>query len=336
MEKKIYKAAVIGCGRIGVLQEKDWDIKPATHAFAFLKNPRTKLVAVADSNIENLNKAKKMLPKGVKFFSDAEKLLREINPDIVSVAVPRGGHCALVELLTKYKAPAIICEKPMADTIEQAKKMIADCKKSKSLLLINHQRRFDPALSEIRDEIKKGTFGKIQKARCLYVNGMCNTGSHVIDYLRFCLGDIKSVSAVKNMQAETYDKKDYCVDASFKFKNGTDVVWQSLDRRAYCIWEAEFYGTKKAVKIRDLGQTVEIVGLRPSRRYVGFKELDHEKPEKLGNQNRSFFKAMAQHVVDCLDKKIKPASTGEDGLAALKVLAAIKKSAENKGKRVDI
>ena len=68
---------------------------------------------------------------------------------------------------------------------------------------------------------------------------------------------------------------------------------------------------------------------------VGHRELDIRHAEIKGGV-RSFTAPMVQHVVDCMDGKDTPVGTGEDGLAALKILNALKESALQEGKRVKL
>src|SRR3990167_5019221 len=144
--KKKYAAAVIGCGRVGA---EEWnyskDVQPETHAASYKNNARINLAGLADINREKLKNAGKYFPE-VALFNSAEDMFLKIKPDIVSIATNSDTHASLVKLAAKYKIPAILCEKPIAESVKQAEGMIKKCKESKSMLFINHQRRFDPLL----------------------------------------------------------------------------------------------------------------------------------------------------------------------------------------------
>src|SRR5258706_686841 len=138
---KKYKAAVVGCGRIGVAMEADPKrILPATHAGAFRASGETTLTAFVDPDPKQLKYAADLFPE-TRGFDDCKEMLQTIRPDIVSVSTPPSTHRKMVELCASFKVPAIICEKPIAETEVEAKKIIAACRKSGSLLFINHMRR---------------------------------------------------------------------------------------------------------------------------------------------------------------------------------------------------
>lgn len=334
MKKKKYKAAVIGCGKIGVeVGNYRKEVQPATHAGAYKIHPRIRLAGLADINENRLRTAARYFP-GVPLFKTAEDLLKEIKPDIVSIATYPDSHLKLAKLAAKYKTKAIVCEKPIAEDIKEAEEIIGVCKKSNSLLFINHTRRFDPLFGRTREDIKKGKLGKIGQATAYYYNGLFNNGTHVIDLLRFFLGDIDWVMAMENKKTKNpHLKGDLNIDGLLHFKNGAVVSFQSLPSN-YGFFEFYFYGERGALFFRNLGYEIEYRKLIKNKYYKGFYQLD-SRPRFYGGI-RSFMISMADHVVNCLDGREKPVSTGEDGLAALKVLSALKKSAKGNSKRVKV
>ena len=92
-----YRAAVVGCGRIGVTMEEDPKrILPATHAGAYRGCPRTELAAVVDVEIDRVTRAQRLFA-GIQGFTSVEQMLDVIRPDIVSVATPAESHRETVE-----------------------------------------------------------------------------------------------------------------------------------------------------------------------------------------------------------------------------------------------
>lgn len=332
---KQYRAAVIGCGRIGVEEGRyRKEVQPATHAGAYQQaRPRIKLAGLADINAERLKVAARYFP-GVPLFRSANDLLKEIRPDIVSIASHPDSHCQLVELAAHLKIKAIVCEKPIAETVKQAEKMIRLCQKSGSLLLINHTRRFDPLLGRIRKEMQAGRAGHILQGTCYYYNGLFNNGTHLVDLLRFFLGDIDWLMAKENKKTKKPSlQNDLNVDGMIHFSNGALVVLQSLPAD-YGFSEFYFYGDQGAFFLKNLGYRAEYRRLIKNKYYEGYYQLE-QKPEVRGRP-RSLMRAMVNHVVACLDGKEKPVSRGEDGLAALKILFALRESAQNNGRLIRI
>ncbi|MDO8264856.1 MAG: Gfo/Idh/MocA family oxidoreductase [Candidatus Parcubacteria bacterium] len=323
-QKKIYKAAVIGCGKIGVEEGLSGKkARPATHAGAYKNHPRIELAGLADTNPVRLRVASRYFP-GVPLFKSAESLLESIKPDIVSIATDTRSHAALTKLAAKYGIPAIVCEKPIAAAIKEARESIIACKKSGSLLFINHNLRFDPIFKEVKENIEKGKYGKIIQATVYYYNGLFNNGTHWIDILRFFFGEVEWVFAAENKATEKKSlKNDLSADVLFRFKNGTTAVWQSLPPD-YGFSEMYLLGEKGGLFFRDNAFRLEYRPLVAHKYFKGFHQL-RQKP-KIRGKMRSFRMQMADHVVKCLDGKEKPISRGEDGLADLKVLFAMKES----------
>ena len=323
MSDKKYKAAVIGCGGIGA---EEWNyskgVQPGTHAAAYKNNFKVNLAALVDINQKKLKRAGQYFPE-VPLFSSAKKMFEKIKPDIVSIATNSGSHASLVKMAAKHKTSAILCEKPIAESIKEAEEMIKICEKNKSLLFINHQRRFDPLLQQWRSEIKKGIIGKIVQVNCYYYNGLFNSGTHMIDLLRFFLGDINWVRGIINEQT-SWKENDKNIDALVGFKSGTVAAMQTLPKN-YGFSEFYFYGTKGYFAIKNLGYEIECRKLIENKYCKGFYQLS-ENIKKEGKA-RSLMSSVVSHIVSCLDGRAKPVSRGEDGLAVLKALFALKKSA---------
>lgn len=323
-----YQAAVIGCGRIGaeVFNYKK-EIRPATHAGAYQNHSMIKLAGLVDINQKKLKLVSKYFP-GVPLFALAEEMLKEIKPDIVSIAVPTDSHLPLVKLAAKFKTKAIVCEKPIANSLKEAVEMIKICKENKSLLLVNHHRRFDPLIRDWKKKVKKGIIGKIIQGSCYCYNGLFNNGSHMVDLLIFFLGRPNWVRAVVNKKT-SWKKDDKDLDALLGFKEGALATMQSLPKN-YVFSDFYFYGSKGRIAIKKTACEVEYQKLIKNKHYKGCYSLS-DKIEKVGRA-RSFMKSMANNVVDCLEGKERPYSCGEDALTVLKVLFAMRKSAENKGR----
>src|SRR5688500_6296781 len=64
-------------------------------------------------------------------YNDAEKLLREVKPDFVDNITEVGGHKPLSLLCAKHRVPCI-CQKPMAGSLTDARKMVAAFRKAKT------------------------------------------------------------------------------------------------------------------------------------------------------------------------------------------------------------
>ncbi len=330
--QKKYSLVVIGSGKIAVEVENYSKLtQPATHAGAFQNHPKIDLKGFVDIDKKRLYRTQKYFP-GTTLFLSAEKMFQTIKPDVVSVATYPDSHLELIRLAAKYKVKGIVCEKPITETIKDAEEIIRICKKNKIILLVNHMRRFDPLIREWHEKVKAGLIGEIIQGTCYYYNGLLNNGTHSIDLLRFFIGEVDWVMGISNKKT-SISKKDGNIDGMIGFKNGARVMVQSLPKN-YGFLNFYFYGTKGRFLIKNAGYTIQLCNLVENKNYKDYFELSRPVIEE--GKIRSFMAPMAEHLVRCLDGKEKPLNTGEDGLAALKVVESLRKSARNNGKIIKI
>lgn len=129
---------------------------------AILKSlPGFQVVALADPTPENLDRASTLAP-GAKTYSDYKKLLAEREDiDAVVVITPSFLHAEVTVAAFERGLP-VLCEKPMATTIDDANRMIEASRKSGKLLYIGFQKRLVPATNKMRDLVAAGEIGKIE------------------------------------------------------------------------------------------------------------------------------------------------------------------------------
>ena len=127
---------------------------------------------------------------GDRLFADAAAMLAaHPRADLVVIATTADSHRALVELAAASGARHILCEKPMATSVADCDAMIATCDKSGSKLAINHQMRFMPQYTVVRDELAAGKFGPLASmtvtAGCF---GLAMNGSHYCEAFSWLTG----------------------------------------------------------------------------------------------------------------------------------------------------
>jgi len=178
---KTYRAAIIGAGsaRPG---GQYWGMGHG-HAQAYADHPRVDLVAIADIKPENAQALADRFGVAATFDSH-QKMLKAVNPDIVSVCTYPATHCAIVCDVAKAGVKAIHSEKPMAPTWGEAKKMVATCEKHSVQLTFNHQRRFLEPFRIARDLAHDGTIGELRRLEATCGNLM-DWGTHWFDMLCF-------------------------------------------------------------------------------------------------------------------------------------------------------
>ena len=134
------------------------------HVMGYSKNPEADVVAVADLDASRFPEIEKLIP-GVRTYTDAKALLREVKPDLVSVAVPNFLHeeitCAAL-----HAGAHVLCEKPMSMNLDSALRMRNAASTANRQLFINFSQRFGGFARTAKDLVEAGELGDIYHAYC--------------------------------------------------------------------------------------------------------------------------------------------------------------------------
>ena len=216
MNKKRYKAVLIGAGRIGFSLGFDKKREqPASHTMAMIKNRRIDLIAAADKNPENLKKWKKYAKKhksDALTFSSSDELYKNIPKiDIITVAVNEESHLEECIKAIAQKPKLVILEKPVALNMEEAKKILAASKEQKVPVMVNHERRFSkdyilaknllPEIGDIQTVSAELDSGLRVYAPEFEKDGsysLIHDGTHLVDIVNFLLSDYLKYEKLEN------------------------------------------------------------------------------------------------------------------------------------------
>src|SRR6185437_15359326 len=194
------KVGVIGVGGIA-----------GTHFPGWKESPDAELVAMADLDPAALERVGKA--QGVtRLYSKPEDLIADKDIDIIDICTPNMYHTPLaVAALNAGKN--VICEKPLAPTPADIKKMIAARDKSGKLLMTAQHFRFEGSSRALKAELDRGVLGEIYHARSWMLRrsaapvrpgfilkkhsggGPCiDIGVHILDLTLWMMGNPKPVT----------------------------------------------------------------------------------------------------------------------------------------------
>lgn len=180
-KSKRYSAAVIACGGIS-----------RAHAWGYLANPEVELAACADISPQALEKfgSEFNIPPQKRYL-DYNEMMRREKPDLVSICSLHDLHASMTIDAAAYKPQAILCEKPIALSLSEADAMIDACRRSGTLLIIGHQRRFCPQYEAAYQALKSGAIGDLQVIETHGHPGcsLLVDGTHTVDLVRWFAGD---------------------------------------------------------------------------------------------------------------------------------------------------
>lgn len=320
-----YRALVIGCGRIGT--DRTPPDGPATsHAHAYRRHPRTELIGLADTDPVVLDDAQRTW--GVPVGTDPVTFARRLAPDVVSICTPDETHFAIAMRILEQAPPrCLFVEKPMAMTSAEAREIESRATRAGTLICVNHSRRFSPAFGAIRNELAAGEHGSVVLARCVYTKGMLHNGVHVIDLLRWWLGE--PVRARGRAVADG-DQSDPVFDADLWFDGGARARLDGFDHRVASLFELDLLAERSRIRFWDGGARWEFSRVVDSSLFRGHRAYEPTHRER---SDPLFFEPMANclmeavgDIVACLDAGPPPRCTALDGIAAVEWAERIRAS----------
>lgn len=326
-----YRCAVIGLGRIGC----GFDDSPnattvSTHAGAYYQTKKTKLVTFCDID---KSKLVKYGPKYnvTRLHTDYQQMFRDEKLDIISICTHANFHRKIVEAACRAGIRGIYLEKPISDSLIDARKIIEICAKNKVKLQINHQRRFDPFYHKLKKIINTKKFGRIQHFNVYYGAGIANTGSHICDLIRYLFDDIKWVEGTLSSNPSN-NIQDPNIDGSIMCKNGVKCNIFGFDYSQYGIIEFDIIATGGRIKLNLTTGKTEFFRVSPPKIGLYYNELV-EVPFSAPPKTSAIYRGL-ENLLYSVEKDQEPLCSGNDGYASLEAIIALMKSTSKNGKRI--
>lgn len=309
------RIGIIGCGAIA-----------PCHLAGYQDNGM-EVVAFADVNLAAARKLAET-NKGGQCYSDHQSLVVSGTVDAVSICSPPVAHEDAVVCALENNIHAL-CEKPLAHTIESARRIAAAASKSGAIFMPAFRHRFLPAVRNIRDLIRKGSIGPLvyfnnifcgptfymkdswfSKKEIAGGGALLDTTSHSVDLFRFLVGEVIHQSAVMHKHMEGTNVEDAGV-LSLKAENGCVgsliSAWVAGTQAFYIDIMGQKgrlfydYGKRGELKLHLAGQPdCRILSVPPSS---GFKE-------------------QISHFLKVISGEEKLSCTAYDGLRSVEIIQA--------------
>jgi D-apiose dehydrogenase len=327
------RGVLIGCGFFSVNQLHGWrDVKGA------------KIVALCDRNAERLRIVGDQFDIGAR-YADARTMLEKERPDFVDIATTVSSHRALVELAADLKI-SVICQKPIAESLSDAKAMVAACAAAHVPLMVHENFRWQSAIVSVKHALASGTIGKPFWARVSFRSAydvfsgqpylakserfiVEDLGIHALDVARFLLGDAQNVSAritrvntrIKGEDVATIlldhgQGLTSVVDCSYASKLATDAFPQTL---------IEIDGAEGTLRLGQ-GYALTITNANGTIYQDVSPPLLPWASRPWHNIQESVAR-IQQHWVDCVSRGEEPATSGRDNLQTFALVEAVYESA---------
>ena len=142
-------------------------------------------------------------------YDDPRTMLEREKVDFVDCITDGDTHSQFVHLAAEFGRP-VICQKPLAPSLEEAQKMVAACHSKGVPLLVHENFRWQTPLRQLKALLDSGELGNIFRARLMYVTSfpvydnqpflkkvdkfvLVDIGTHVLDVARFLFGEAKTL-----------------------------------------------------------------------------------------------------------------------------------------------
>jgi predicted dehydrogenase len=179
MSQKL-RTALVGCRGMG-----------AYHARSAAASPHFHIVAGCDLDAA-LAQEFAAQHEGASAYTDYSQMLREVQPEVVIVATTTAAHAPLTIQAAEAGARGVFCEKPMATSMGEGRAMIEACRCNGTALVVNHQRRTSAVFREMRRLMESGAIGRVQHIRGSCQGDILSDGTHLIDTIRYLVGDVEA------------------------------------------------------------------------------------------------------------------------------------------------
>jgi len=208
------RIAVIGAGQFGRI-----------HMQTIRNDPQCELAGVADPAYA-----------GEKGFADYREMLDKARPDGVIVATPNTTHVP-IGLDCVARGVPLLMEKPIAQTVPEAMRLVAAAEKARVPLLVGHHRRHSPVVEKAREIVHGGALGRLVAVAVLWMlrkhdeyyqaawrrepggGPLLINCIHDVDDLRYICGEITEVSALSSAATRNFAVEDTAAIA-LRFASG--------------------------------------------------------------------------------------------------------------------
>ena len=301
--------AVIGAGFWG-----------RNHARNLKELQETRLIAVCDKDEARAKAIAELF--GVEAYTDSRKMLK--RKDIEAVTVCTWSTNLAAEAMNVLKAGKhVLVEKPMANSVQEARKIVELAKKKQRYLMVGFLMRFIPGVQRIKEAVEKGEIGTLVYATARRVSEwperigdvgvVKDLAIHDIDITRYLFGgDPEEVYAkAGSLRAKQYEDH---AQIMLTFKGGKTAFIEANWLTPYKIRKLTVTGSKAIMTLDYITQeiTIETSGQTLAPRY------EVKEPLKLE----------LQHFANSILNDKEPIITGADGLKAVQVAEAVLKSAQ--------
>lgn len=320
------KVLLIGAGTMGM-----------EHANSYYAMENVHLVGIVEVRKEQ---AEKIIDQhDTEIFQTLEEAVGNLEHiDVIDVCVPTFLHKEYVMKAADYGID-VICEKPLADTLQDARYMIDYCEEKNVKLLIGHVVRFFPQYAKVRELVSGGTIGDIGVVRTRrggsfpsgwnsWYSDHAKSGGvildliiHDFDFLRWTFGEVERVFA-KGVAKRGLKNLDYAL-VTLVFKTGVIAHVEGTWAHQKFSSQFEFSGKSGIIEYDSLKEEPVLLSVIPSNEGNSGVAVPQSPLRK------SPYYIELEHFLKCLKADESPIVTAEDAYKAMEISVAALQSLQS-------
>ena len=263
-------------------------------------------------------------------YADFTIALKRKLPDIVFICVPNQFH-VLIGLEAIKNGVDIFVEKPISDSIESARKLVAAAESGKRFMQVGYMLRLDEGLSKMRELVERGSLGNLIGGRAMigtyitllnaknqdrikYPNSLIVDYTHEIDFIRWFFGDVVDIKAMgANLGSLDMRPKPNIFQMLLRMKSGALVqihmdYIQFPQRRIF-----EVYGDQGSLSYDFMTGEIRHFGFQREHQWEDISVLP------ITDRWDGLFRAEHEMIFSRRNSGSVPLVSGEDGLRALEI-----------------
>jgi predicted dehydrogenase len=298
------------------------------------------LVTGSPSKVPALKTKHKIKDENIYSYENFDKIANAKDIDVVYICLPNGLHAEYTIRAAKA-GKHIICEKPMANTSEEAEQMILAAEKAKVKLAIGYRCHFEPFNMEAMRMSKEKSFGEISYIHSDFgfvigdptqwrLKKKLSGGGPLMDVGIYC---INAARYIKNMEPVSIIAHYGPVTNKEKFKEVEESV----------SWNMEYADGTTFTGFTSYNTNIEVLDVRGSKGWLRMSPAFSYGPLVGETHLGKMAQAVVFHqtyqmnaMAELLNSKEPLPShiSGAEGLRDMRIVDAIFKSASNDGKKI--
>ena len=275
-------------------------------------------------------------------FTDAKRALNEIEADVAVIVTPPAFHRPVAEAAIAA-GKHVLTEKPLAESMEDAKAMVAAAERAGKLLMVAQNYRYSASARAIRQKIDQGAIGRVGYADVLFQKAprfggfrekmqyplLVDMAIHHFDLIRYLTGGDPAEVYARSWKPEwSWFEHDPSLAMIITMKDGSVVnyfgSWVGIGAETGWNGNWRIQGASGAILWTDSGASV----------HSGAKDADPEEimPAETPRQGQL---AILDEFATVLAEGRQPETNGADNLKSLALVFAGIESAQS-GKAISI